>query len=307
MARASARGGRRPRPNARQRLAERQRLQQAATVPQEPPKKKTKQENSWEDQLFLSRLRRHMKWVFVLLAVVFALGFVVFGVGTGSNNGSLGSVLRDLFGGSSTHIPTLADAQKKVDEHPDDPTALHELAVAQGNAQQYTAAAATLVKYLKIRQSDAAAVSLLGTMYGSAASLATSQANALSQQGLGSGFDSNACQFQGTSGFLNAACANLVDQAETGAYQAKANTANARAQALYAKQAGAYATLVKLTPGSAFAYKAWGAAAGRGNLVHDEITAYETLLKKFPNDPDASQIKALLAPLKASTNDVVRG
>ena len=53
---------------------------------------------SWEDQLFFSRLRAHAKWVFVFLAAVFMLSFVVFGVGSGS--GGIGDILQ------GSNVPT---------------------------------------------------------------------------------------------------------------------------------------------------------------------------------------------------------
>jgi regulator of sirC expression with transglutaminase-like and TPR domain len=274
-------------------------LQQAATLP-EQPKKKAKQERTWEDQLFLTRLRRHMKWVFVLLAIVFALGFVVFGVGTGSGNGSLGDVLRNLFGKGSSHAPTLAEAQQKVDEHPNDPNALHDLAIAQQNAQQHQAAAETYEKYLKLRPSDAAALRLLGANYGSAAASQRALASQLqSQSGLLSSFTSNACQFQNTSGFLNAACENPIEQAESSAGQAKANDATTQANKLYTKEAAAYARLAKLTPNDPFAYTRWGSAAQQASNMKEALTAYNAFLQRFPNDPDAARVRDEVTRLKA--------
>ena len=38
--------------------------------------------------MFFPKLRKHAKWVFVLLAIVFAGGFVFLGVGSGSNGHS---------------------------------------------------------------------------------------------------------------------------------------------------------------------------------------------------------------------------
>ena len=68
-----------------------------ATSPGKAPKaKKPKQQDSWEDQLFFARLRRHAKWVFVFLALVFALSFVLFGVGSGSTG--MGDSLSNFFG-----------------------------------------------------------------------------------------------------------------------------------------------------------------------------------------------------------------
>ena len=49
----------------------------AATRKQRPPE--------WQEQLFFQRLRVHAKWAFVLLALVFGLGFVFLGIGSGSN------------------------------------------------------------------------------------------------------------------------------------------------------------------------------------------------------------------------------
>jgi tetratricopeptide (TPR) repeat protein len=81
------------------------------------PKRKQKAP-SWEEQLFFSRLRRHAKVIYVLLAVVFAAGFVVLGVGSGSTG--IGDVLSNLFkGGSSSSLGSrIKDDQKKINAHP---------------------------------------------------------------------------------------------------------------------------------------------------------------------------------------------
>ena len=52
--------------------------------------------------MFFPRLRRQAKWVFVFLALVFAIGFVAFGVGSGSTG--ISDILRGNFfgGGTST-------------------------------------------------------------------------------------------------------------------------------------------------------------------------------------------------------------
>ena len=63
-----------------------------------------------EDTMFFPRLRRHAKWMFVLLALVFALGFVVFGVGAGGTG--IGDIFRDQGGTSSGQ--SVSDAQKQA-------------------------------------------------------------------------------------------------------------------------------------------------------------------------------------------------
>jgi hypothetical protein len=57
-----------------------------------------------EDTMFFPRLRRHAKWMFVLLALVFGLGFVLFGVGAGGVG--VGDIFRDASGSSGQSIST---------------------------------------------------------------------------------------------------------------------------------------------------------------------------------------------------------
>src|SRR6059036_2239613 len=88
---------------------------------------------SVESTMFFPRLRRQAKWVFLLLAFVFAGGFVFFGVGSGSTG--LGDLLRgnfNIFGnnGSSTNSSAVKNALKKTQAHPKDPNAWNDLASA---------------------------------------------------------------------------------------------------------------------------------------------------------------------------------
>ena len=83
---------------------------------------------SWEDQLFFSRLRRHAKWVFVFLALVFALSFVLFGVGSGSTG--IGDALQNFFSDifERAAASRRRSLQKKAEKNPKDAKAWRELA-----------------------------------------------------------------------------------------------------------------------------------------------------------------------------------
>src|SRR5262245_66302678 len=75
--------------------------------------------------MFFPKLRSQAKWVFVFLALAFAVGFVGFGVGSG------GSGLDQLWsnvGGGGSSGPSVSDAQKKIQKG--DLTAYKELADA---------------------------------------------------------------------------------------------------------------------------------------------------------------------------------
>ena len=79
MARGTQHRKRRPQAHAR-----------VAAQPAKPKGKRVKHQ-SWEDQLFFARLRHHAKWVYAVLAGVFVIGFVIFGVGSGSTQRSAAS------------------------------------------------------------------------------------------------------------------------------------------------------------------------------------------------------------------------
>src|SRR5437763_13326695 len=87
--------------------------------------------HSYESTMFFPRLRAQAKWVFVFLALVFGLGFVFFGVGSGSTG--LGDILRGnfiIFGGGSTTSSGVKNALKRTQEHPKSPAAWNALASA---------------------------------------------------------------------------------------------------------------------------------------------------------------------------------
>ena len=69
-----------------------------------------------EDTMFFTRLRRHAKWMFVFLALVFAVGFVGFGIGA-NQNASLGDLIRGNSGSTSGNV-SVSDAREQVQKNP---------------------------------------------------------------------------------------------------------------------------------------------------------------------------------------------
>src|SRR5262245_19137810 len=99
--------------------------------------------------MFFPKLRSHAKWVFVLLALSFAVGFVVFGVGSGGGLG-LNDILNGSGGGSSG--PSVSDAQGKIKKG--DLVAYKELADAYRQNGDLDPAIAAGEQYLKVRPKD---------------------------------------------------------------------------------------------------------------------------------------------------------
>ena len=114
--------------------------------PKEPPKKRKRAAPAYEQTMFFPRLRRQAKWVFVFLALVFAVGFVAFGVGSGSSG--ISDILRgNFFGGGGTSTSSLVkQKQKAIARNPKDISAYLDLAGLYQQDQDETKALATLSK-----------------------------------------------------------------------------------------------------------------------------------------------------------------
>src|SRR5919204_5970383 len=103
MARSGAR--RKPKPKPRTKLQTRGVSTRPATRPEY---------RAVEAEMFFPKLRRQAKWMFVFLRLVFGLGFVVFGVGSGGGLG-LGDILKGVGRGSSGSDP-VKKAREQVDK-----------------------------------------------------------------------------------------------------------------------------------------------------------------------------------------------
>jgi tetratricopeptide (TPR) repeat protein len=125
---------------------------------------KRKQAQSWEDQLFFARLRRHTKWMFVLLALVFGVGFVAFGVGSGSTG--IGDILRGNFGGGSNSVDSqIKSDQKKIAADPENMQAYVDLAGLYRQKQDTASAIRTLEQAAKVKPKNVQVLNTLAGLY----------------------------------------------------------------------------------------------------------------------------------------------
>src|SRR5918992_4905363 len=102
------------------RSAQKRRPRKPNPVVEAPAKARRKPERpAYEEQMFFPRLIKQAKWVFVFLALVFAVGFVAFGVGGNIPGTGFGDVLQGRFGGDAG--PSVGDARDKIEDNPRDP------------------------------------------------------------------------------------------------------------------------------------------------------------------------------------------
>ena len=68
--------------------------------------------------MFFPRLRRQAKWMFLALALVFGLGYVIFNVGGTIPGTGLGDILQNA---GSSGAADVGDAEDKVNDNPRTP------------------------------------------------------------------------------------------------------------------------------------------------------------------------------------------
>jgi tetratricopeptide (TPR) repeat protein len=246
--------------------------------------------------MFFPRLRRRAKWVFLLLAIAFGIGFVAFGVGTGVGGTSIGDVLRDIIGQQSA-AGSLDDARKEAEENPKDADAQLAYAnalQARGRTQE---AITALERYTSLQPKDTDALRQLANLWGSVAAKAREeQQEATNQATLASVGSSIAAP---DSEFLREVDQNRIAQALASQANARASAAQQRAQAAAARQQKVYESLTLLVPDDPSIFISLGFAAQEANDLESAIAAYERFLELAPSDPSADEVKQRIEFLKA--------
>jgi tetratricopeptide (TPR) repeat protein len=263
--------------------------QQAAAKAQQPSKARTRGRRRHagggnpNQQLFFVRLRRRQKWLFVTLAIIFALGFVGLGVGSG-NGGGLQQLYNSILGGGGGS--SISKAQDEIKTNP--AKGYRDLATAyetNGNPNQ---AMTALQSYLAIKKKDAASWAELGGLELTSGSNYATQYQAAQQAAQAA--DPSASFLPG--GTLGTA----VGQNPT--YANASQAAAARTSTLYQSAVTAfgssvrdYQTASKLKPHSTVYLQELATAAQ--NAGNNEVAGRALLryLKLYPNAPQAARIR----------------
>jgi tetratricopeptide (TPR) repeat protein len=247
-----------------------------------------KSARSAEDLMFFPKLRRRARWVFLLLAIAFAIGFVAFGVGTGVGGTSIGDVLRDLIGQQNTGT-SIDDARKNALAHPKDANAQFAYAnalQAQGRTQE---AIAALEAYTSLKPKDTDALRQLANLWGSVANDARQEQQVATAQATEASAASSIAVPD--SDFLRDVEQNKIATTLAQQANARASAAQARAQSAAASQQKVYEDLTLLIPDDPSVFLSLGIAAQEANDAESAIAAYQKFLGLAPNDPSAPQVK----------------
>jgi len=240
-------------------------------------------------ELFFMRLRRGQKWVFVLLAVVFAATFVGVGVGSGSGAG-LSELYTGLFGGGGNEVSKAKDEVKK------NPTKGYlDLARAYETNGNTTQAVSALQSYLALKKKDATVWSELGGL-----ELTRAQKYATQYQN-----EQQAAQladpsqpFQPTGTLATALGANPV-------YSTASQKASTRTTQLYSQATTAlhnavtdYKKAAQIQPKNPTNQQQLATAAENAGDAKLAITAWKKFLKLYPSSPQRSQVEQHIKQLE---------
>ncbi len=250
--------------------------------------------------MFFPRLRNHAKWVFVLLIIVFAGGFVFLGVGSGSSG--LGDLLNGNFGnlfGSGTGTSAQIDKdQKRIDKNPKDYAAYRDMAAVQASDDKVDAAIATLLKLKAVNPKDQDGLTQLASLYLRKADNARLVAVNAQAEAQGTA-DGTAFAPAPTSPFGKAykSFSTPVSTAISTQSSTKFNDAYSKMTAAYSQAVGAYQDVAKVSPNDPAIQFALAQTAEQATDTKTAIAAYKRFLKLAPEDPTAPAIRQRIKQL----------
>lgn len=265
--------------------------------PKEPPKKRKRAAPAYEQTMFFPRLRRQAKWVFVFLALVFAIGFVAFGVGSGSSG--ISDILRgNFFGGGGTSTSSLVkQKQQAIARNPNDISAYLDLAGLYQQDQDETNALATLSKAEQVAPKNFDVLNRIAGIYSGQAELERQAAQ-----------NAQTVYFESTVSPPGLDPSSTLGQAISGdpysdVLKTRANEAYSKMVSAFTKAETAYKKLVTAAAGTSQEANAQLQLAGAAQISGDTTTAvdaYTRFLKIAPDSPNALAVRQTLEQLKAS-------
>jgi len=254
--------------------------------------------------MFFPRLRRHAKWMFVFLALTFAVGFVVFGIGAAGQGASLGDLLRGS--GGTDQSASVSDARDKLAKNPKDANAQLELATALQEDGKQDEAITALNRYLTLRPKDQDALRELAGLYLNRATKLAQDAQVAQARAsyltLGSTFG-NPLDVGGDS----TATQDPIELAVSTKANEELSAAYTASQSAYQLAESTYDKLAAVAPKDPNVQLELAQTAQQGGNYAKAITAYEKFLELAPDDPTAPLVKQQIKALKAAQSSTGSG
>ena len=258
--------------------------------------------------MFFPMLRRQAKWVFVLLALVFAGGFVFFGVGSGQ--GGLGDVLQGWIGnGSSAGGPSISKLESKTRANPKDAAAFRDLVTAYEADRRTEDAIQALERYTALRPKDSDALQELAGLYQNRLQDLSLEYQVAQSSSPASSADLRppASTAFGQAYTDTNALGDPISQATTAVTANKLSEISQKLQTVSSKQYATYKKLVKLEPADPTLQLQLAQSAQINGDNQGAIAAYKRFLKLSPDDPLVPQVKDQLKQLQPASSSGSKG
>jgi tetratricopeptide (TPR) repeat protein len=253
----------------------------------------------FEDTLFFNRLRKRAKWVFIFLALVFAGGFVLFGVDS-SNVSGLSDIFNGIRGGGSGQ-PSISKALKETQKDPKNAQAWHDLATAYDTNGDTASAISAWTTYTTLRPKDIDGLSSLASDYEQQFSTQTQAAAAAQADAQNAQPTNYGPPPTSPLGRALGSVSDPIGQAVASEANQRFNDALAARQSTAQQLVGVYQNIIKLRrpPEPSDQLLLAQAAQNAGN-TQVAIGAYKRVIQHAPDDPNAAyarqQIKTLGSP-----------
>ncbi len=249
--------------------------------------------------MFFPRLRRHAKWMFVFLALVFGLGFVIFGIGSDQGTG-IGDLLRGGGGGDSGAL-SLSEARERAEANPNDAEAKLELATALETDGQTNEAIVVLGQYTTLRPKDQEALRQLAGLYQTRALEYQRRAQDAQIRARYRGADPGIVQGLEL-GEGETLGEDPIEKAVVAVANEEISAANAVAQEAFTNALQMYERIVALTPNDPNAQLELAQTAQQAGDYDRAIKAYERFVTLAPDDPSTPLVKEQIKQLKQFQN-----
>jgi cytochrome c-type biogenesis protein CcmH/NrfG len=250
----------------------------------------------------------HAKWAFVLLALVFGLGFVFLGIGSGANG--ITDALQNAFNfGKAAGGPSISSLERKTQRNPLDAKAWRDLATAYETKQRTNDAIIALAQYTGLRPKDGDALAELASEYNQqATTYATDYQNSLQAAAVLTpplaAFPPPSTSPLGKALSDPKALQDPISATLRAQAQATQQTALSNYQTAIKNAEDAYQKLAKLTPKDPNAQYQLGQAADNAGDTKVALAAYRAVVKLVPAKADPlrtnaeARIKALAPTAK---------
>jgi Flp pilus assembly protein TadD len=243
--------------------------------------------------MFFPRLRRHAKWMFVFLALVFGLGFVLFGVGAGGTG--IGDIFRDAGTSSGQSV---SDARDDAAERPNDPEAWRNLATALQTEGDTQGAIQALERAIRLRPKAADAYRELAGLH---LTRASEYQRELQEAQIRAAYQAPGLSFPSlTTGSGQPTLDDPLSGAVTSGVSTEINGLLQLATSEAAESVEAYTRLAELQPNDPNVQLELAQAAQQTGDAATASAAYHQFLKLAPDDPNATIVREQLKQLQGT-------